>query len=257
MGSSGCGEQYRRDGVARLAGGFPGAAAASMAEAVWTELGRVHGIRRDDPATWPAGEARGLGRLRSEAAFGAIGTDLVEEAVTELVPDRPPHRHDDWGGPLVTFPAPGTWRVPAGGWHLDYPVRGAPGSALVLKWLAYLAPVVAGGGGTVALAGSHRLVAGWAAQASPGDPGRSATVRDALFALDPWLLRLRRDEPDAGRDEALLTGHEVRGVPVRVVELTGQPGDVVFLHPHVLHAAAPNHADGPRLMVTGGLYVPR
>jgi ectoine hydroxylase-related dioxygenase (phytanoyl-CoA dioxygenase family) len=38
-----------------------------------------------------------------------------------------------------------------------------------------------------------------------------------------------------------------------VVELTGQPGDVVFLHPHVLHAAAPNDGDGPRLMVTGGL----
>jgi hypothetical protein len=31
----------------------------------------------------------------------------------------------------------------------------------------------------------------------------------------------------------------------------------VFLHPHVLHAAAPNTADHPRLMVTGGLYVPR
>ena len=230
-------DRYLRDGVARLAGAFSPEVAGEMATAVWSELERVHGIRRDDRSTWPTGAPSGLGRLRSAGAFRAIGTDRVEDAVTALAPTRPPQQHDDWGGPLVTFPSPGTWRVPTTGWHLDYPVRGAPDSTLALKWLAYLAPVPAGGGGTVAVPGSHRLVARWSAQAPPEDPGRSAAVRDAVFEM--------------------LEGPEAHDVPVRVAELSGQPGDVVFMHPHVLHAAAPNHANGPRLMVTGGIYLPR
>jgi hypothetical protein len=40
-------------------------------------------------------------------------------------------------------------------------------------------------------------------------------------------------------------GAAVSGVPVRVVELTGQPGDVVFMHPHLFHAAAPNAPPHP------------
>ena len=43
---------------------------------------------------------------------------------------------------------------------------------------------------------------------------------------------------------------EIGGVPVRVVELTGEPGDVVFMHPWMVHAPAPNGADVPRIMVT-------
>jgi hypothetical protein len=249
-------EPFRRDGLTRLPGAFPAADADAMAQAVWSALGRMHGIRADERATWPAGEARGLG-LRRDGTFRTIGTDRVEAAIAELVPDRPPPPHDDWGGPLVTFPSPGPWRVPATGWHLDEPVRGAPAYRLLLKWLAYLGPVAAGGGGTVALAGSHRLVAGWVASAPPDDPGRSAGVRDAVFGRCPWFDRLRHGSADDRREDVLRTGEVVGGVPVRVVELTGRPGDVVFLHPHVLHAAAPNTADHPRLMVTGGLYVPR
>ncbi|WP_171064674.1 phytanoyl-CoA dioxygenase family protein [Actinomadura soli] len=48
-------------------------------------------------------------------------------------------------------------------------------------------------------------------------------------------------------------GTTVAGVPVRVVELTGRPGDVVFLHPHLFHAPAANRSAAPRLMITGGL----
>ena len=249
--------QYQRDGLVRVSEAFGPGAAEAMAATVWSELDRVHGMRPDDRATWRAGEVRGLGRLRTDGAFAAMGTAVVEDAVTTLAPDRPPPPHGDWGGPLVTFPAPSTWHVPSAGWHLDEPVRGAPAYRLLLKWLAYLGPVDDGGGGTVALAGSHRLVAGWADQAPPDDPGRSAPVRDAVFGLAPWFAVLRQGEHDARRDELLRAGEVVRDVPVSVVELTGGPGDVVFLHPHVLHAAAPNTSGRPRLMVTGGLYVPR
>ena len=40
----------------------------------------------------------------------------------------------------------------------------------------------------------------------------------------------------------------VEGVPLRVVELTGEPGDMVFCHPLIVHCAAPNRGARPRFM---------
>jgi ectoine hydroxylase-related dioxygenase (phytanoyl-CoA dioxygenase family) len=39
-------------------------------------------------------------------------------------------------------------------------------------------------------------------------------------------------------------------VPLKVLELTGEPGDVWITDLRVLHAAAPNASDRPRVMVT-------
>jgi Phytanoyl-CoA dioxygenase (PhyH) len=235
--------QYESDGYVRLAGGFGHDAAAGMARAVWAELERRHGIRPDDRSTWTVAEPKGLGALLQAGAFDGLGTGAVARAITVLLGtdawDRPPN----WGGALVTFPTPGTWAVPTAGWHLDWPARGAPSSQLLVKWLGYVSPVAPGGGATLVIAGSHHLVADWLAQADPADPGKSRTVRDAVFAMHPWFRDLGRATPGAGVT--------VRGVPVEVVELTGRPGDVVFLHPHLLHAASPNHGAGPRFMVTG------
>lgn len=43
-------------------------------------------------------------------------------------------------------------------------------------------------------------------------------------------------------------GAEIDGVAVRVVELTGAPGDMVFCHPTIVHAVAPNCGAQPRFM---------
>jgi ectoine hydroxylase-related dioxygenase (phytanoyl-CoA dioxygenase family) len=42
----------------------------------------------------------------------------------------------------------------------------------------------------------------------------------------------------------------VEGVPLKVMELTGQPGDAWLMDLRILHAAAPNGSDRPRLMIT-------
>lgn len=247
-------EAFEYDGFVRLPGAVPAADAAAMADAVWAELAGQHGVDRRDPTTWAAAATSGLGRLRKQDAFAALGSPSVRDAIAEVVGPREP---DDWGGTLVTFPEAGTWAVPHGGWHLDVPVRGAPGSTLVLKWLGYLEAVAPGAGGTVVLAGSHRLVAAWQRDAPAGDPGRSPAVRDAVFALDPWFRVLTSDEAGPAREEALSAGTSVHGVDVRVIELDGAAGDVVLLHPHLLHAAAPNHGSAARVMVTGGIYEAR
>jgi hypothetical protein len=214
-------DHFTEHGYVRIERAFA-PTAPTMAAALWAELERRHGIVRGRPETWTVTEPRGLGALRRAGAFDALATPTVVAAIDELLGHGWPAPFS-WGDPLVTFPRPGEWRMPRTGWHIDFPAR----STLRLKWLGYLAPVGPGGGGTVVLAGSHRRVADYLRTADPADPGRSSTVRDAVL-----------DEPaDDGR----------------AVELTGEPGDVVFLHPHLFHAPAPNHSTAPRLMVTGGL----
>ena len=65
----------------------------------------------------------------------------------------------------------------------------------------------------------------------------------------PWLKALTNDDGDPERNARLMvTGATIDGVSLRVVELTGQPGDVFVTHPWVMHAAAPNAAELPRMM---------
>jgi ectoine hydroxylase-related dioxygenase (phytanoyl-CoA dioxygenase family) len=51
-------------------------------------------------------------------------------------------------------------------------------------------------------------------------------------------------------------GTEIDGVPVRVVELTGEPGDMVFCHPTIVHCASPNHGAQPRFMRIAQITTP-
>jgi Phytanoyl-CoA dioxygenase (PhyH) len=255
-------EHFSQHGYVRIERAF---APAAMADALWAELERRHGIVRGRPETWTVVEPRGLGALRRGGAFDGLATAAVVAAIDELLGAGWPAPFS-WGDPLVTFPRPadrpseqpaerpserpaerlgdrpaerpserrgersaerpaerpgerpGEWRPPTTGWHIDFPAR----STLRLKWLGYLEPVGPGGGGTVIAAGSHHRVAEYLRTADPADPGRSAAIRDKVLGGDP-------------------------------IELTGEPGDVVFLHPHLFHAPAANHSAAPRLMVTGGL----
>lgn len=53
----------------------------------------------------------------------------------------------------------------------------------------------------------------------------------------------------ADRTAAFMDGETiVEGVPLRVVELTGEPGDMVFCHPVMVHCRAPNRGVRPRFM---------
>jgi ectoine hydroxylase-related dioxygenase (phytanoyl-CoA dioxygenase family) len=105
---------------------------------------------------------------------------------------------------------------------------------------AFLNAVAPRGGGTVVLSGSHRLVNHHIATTGVWRP---ADVKAALAAAHSWLREVwdGRRRPD---DEAVLDG-----VPAAVRELTGEPGDVVLMHPRTLHTPAPNTAAGPRMML--------
>ena len=60
-------------------------------------------------------------------------------------------------------------------------------------------------------------------------------------------MRGERIERFMGRVE------DLDGIPLQVVEATGNAGDVILVHPLVMHVAAPNNAAQPRFMMSGGV----
>jgi ectoine hydroxylase-related dioxygenase (phytanoyl-CoA dioxygenase family) len=113
------------------------------------------------------------------------------------------------------------------------------------QFFAFLSPVRPRGGGTLVQTWLHRLVAPYL-----GEEFRMPRVRAAL-AAHPWLRGLW--EPGHGGDRIQRYMHDgavVDGVPLRVVELTGEPGDVVLMHSDCFHTPALNRRTEPRMMIT-------
>ncbi|HEU4619878.1 MAG TPA: hypothetical protein VFV10_17700, partial [Gammaproteobacteria bacterium] len=68
-----------------------------------------------------------------------------------------------------------------------------------------------------------------------------------------------RARVDADERAARFIGRaeEHDGIPLQVVENTGAAGDVMLLHPLVLHVATPNKSAVPRLLLSGASIFPR
>ena len=100
------------------------------------------------------------------------------------------------------------------------------------------------------VSGSHRVVERFVATAPADVRADYRTCRLQFMQHDPWFRALARtDDPDPDRRARFMgSDHDADGIPVRVVELTGRPGDVVLTHPWTLHHAAPNTASYPRMM---------
>ena len=147
-----------------------------------------------------------------------------------------------------------TWELPSDGWHWD----GSPSECGLLIFSFYSC-VETGGGGTLLLSGSHRLIARFYESLSPIDLGQPHRAHRRMFcASQPWLRTLtgRTREPGLDRTTTFMEGtSDVGGIPCRVVELTGEPGDAVFCNLGMLHSAAPNCSDTPRIMRSKFLFL--
>ena len=50
------------------------------------------------------------------------------------------------------------------------------------------------------------------------------------------------------------TASAIGEVELRIVEMTGEPGDVILMHPLTLHAASPNCSATPRMALSTTVY---
>jgi hypothetical protein len=230
-------------GVAYVRGAVAKDAAAAIEDRVWEAFG-ARGVQRADPFTWPNGW-RGLQvklqHLRKSGMFAPFGNDAVASAISAAL-GNDWHELDPWGGPLISFPTEGPWKLPPYGWHSDLPARGGVERPSALRLFGFVSDVGPQGGGTLVIEGSHELIRRMVAE-SPGlDAGKSAIVKKELRRRYPWF------------NAPAMEPTEIDGVRVCVRELTGVAGDVAFMLPWTLHNVSMNCAATPRFMVTHTVY---
>ena len=239
-------DEFRTTGLLSLEEAFPRATAEAMCNRLWEFLASRDAIHRDEPSTWTVEYPAGFQPVTHSGAFRAVGGGPLCAALDALLGAGQWARPRWWGRPLVTFPQDGMWELPTRAWHFDC-MPASPGQRPV-QFFAFLNQVLPRGGGTLVLAGSHRLVAPYLRL---GEAFRLDRVRSSL-ATHPWLHGLWKPGEGGDRMQRYMNdGTVIDGVPLRVVELTGEPGDVVLMHSDCFHAAAPNRLTGPRMMLTG------
>jgi len=238
-------------GLIHLPGAVARSDAAKMCDLLWATLAKQHNMHRDAPETWNAGGAYGIQAPARSGVFSTMGSVMVRSALDGLFGPGSWEQPRYWGQHLVTFPSPGErWDVPYASWHLDAPAPSlAPKLPGVIVFV-FRAPVLDRGGGTVILAGSHRLVEAFAASADPSEEGRSADVRKAFNRTEPWLRALwSRDDRAERVQRFMIDGAVIRGISVKLVELTGEAVDAIIWRPWLFHAAASNCRSLPPLML--------
>ncbi len=207
-----------------------------MCSVIWQALGKV-GIVRDDPSTWTKTRPEHLQHLKSDPAFGAIGTERTIDAIRQVLEGQALPLPKNWGAFFLHFPTGGEWAIPSSGWHMDGDYTGAlmPPCGILIH--AMLNDVAARCGGTNILSGSHRLVHRWFTEhpPAPGAPG-DRTLRIARFHEQV---------------------EEIDGIPLQVVENTAAAGDLILMHSLLLHAVPAAHlGEQPRFVLSSGMHVP-
>ena len=238
-------------GLIRLDKLIPDATVAPARELVLHAL-EEEGVWRD--GSW-VGDATGrlssrlLRSLKRRTKSSTVFKDLVTEGLLDvvkvLVGGRAVRTLPDWPQVLCTPPNATSWTVPHKVWHLDVPRLGEVGLPGV-QMFSFLNTVAPGAGGTLVVAGSHRLL---------NDDGRisSKDVKKRLKREPYFRELLKPGERD--RQHFLDESGRVGDVELQVVELHGEPGDVFLTDLRLLHTLAPNVSRVPRLMVTQRFFL--
>lgn len=243
-----CDELSRR-GVTYLRAVISPDEAGAIEDRIWAFFAR-RGIDRRDRTTWPPGGLMsGVQGLRQAGVFAPFSNARLFAVVDQLLGAGTWTKPRQEGQALVSFPEPGPWEIPHKTWHFDLPAKGPTDCFHAVRAFGYAATVQPRGGATLLVEGSPALVRRMVEQAPNHNAGQSADVRRRLAARSPWFKALT----SAGGDriaQFMVDGDDIDGVHVRVIEATGDAGDVCIMHPWMLHNIAKNCAERPRMMMT-------
>lgn len=257
---------FMERGYVYLRQAFPSAAALEMREFMWAELKRLHGIERDEPSTWTI-NGRHSGKIqpgdfklnssRDNPVYAPIASERFMDAYAQLAGREAARLRKNGGGFLISFPEnhDQPWTLRANKWHIDFgPQPGRYGLIPPgLQTFKFFSEVDPGGGGTLIVAGSHRLALKFFQSLGSLDLELKKSLLDNRFSRShAWLAELTDKAPDQGERirRFMEEGSTIDGVPVKVVELTGEPGDVVLCHPAIFHCRSFNCSKVPRFMRT-------
>ena len=248
-------EEFERRGLLRLEGLLSAERVGAAREAVLRPLERLglwwDGAWRLDrwpKPQWPASglkTARVIGNKRPELEA------LIEEPALLAVVDRllegRPFDRGIYKRPQLLFTLPNieTWALPAG-WHLDVP-RLASGEGPGVQVFIFLDAVGPGGGGTLVIAGSHRLL----------NDGRFHKTGKVMKTLrrEGFFADLCSGALDGGEGlPSALGDDDVREGP-RLDDMVAQIGPVDRLPDHLGEAARPRLVQVTEAGVEGGRIV--
>ncbi len=258
-------DEFNRCGIVRMPGAIAKSAVEEMLATIWKNLRERYQIHREAPETWPEPGSRGVEQIGGDyrfmgtrhipktETFEQVGNAVVCRALDDLLGHGKWRRPERWGSLLVTFPeSRGAWDVPSAAWHLDFPASRALSGMAGVRIFTCLAKLTAGGGGTVFVAGSHRLVQNLVRE---GESVPSAEARKRLIRAYPWVKALCSRDEKADRVRRFMSvGSKAEGVEMRVVEMTGEAGDVILAHPLMLHAPVANCSTMPRIVLSGTAF---
>ena len=242
----------REHGWVRIPGAFDADAARLMRDAVWRALERL-GIHRNRPSTWVITQPPKLQHLKDDPVFRKVGSSRLLAAIDAVLEEQPHEWPKDWGAFFLGFPNTTPWHIPTSGWHIDAHYASPLLPARGVKTFALFGDVGPRGGGTLLVSGSHRLVYKWFQENPPPRGARSAQMR-SLLQRQPYVRDLHSPGDADERIERFMENiEEIDGIPLQVVEATGNAGDVILVHPLVMHVAAVNSGTEPRFMLSGGV----
>jgi Phytanoyl-CoA dioxygenase (PhyH) len=248
-------EEFDQSGIVLVPGAIAQRDIRDMCERVWAALNRRYQIHRDDPGTWKARRVAGFHDLPKSENFEEIGSPVVCAALDNLFEGRNWDRPERWASLLVTFPeSREPWDVPHKSWHLDFAALRRLQGLFAVRIFVCLAKLRPTGGGTLFLAGSHRLVQDLADRKA-AEKLRSAEAREGLIRDYPWVKGLCSFDAKVDRMQRFVrAGAAIGDVNVRVIEMTGEAGDVFMAHPLMLHVGSTNCTQDPRLVLSSTVY---
>jgi hypothetical protein len=275
-------QHFIEKGWVKLEQAIPRETALAAQDVVWTFLKERHGIDKDDQSTWTKGKVHlfQTGELYETPEFMSCNTERLFDGIEDLVGEgRNKERVPNAGfGTLPVNFYDGKdrpWTVPKRGWHYDgdFFTHYVDSSEQGLLVLGIFSDIGVQGGGTLVVEGSQHVVA--KVLSDHPDGLTYAEANQAAIHSNPWLAELagasthqkysvsnvshsynsifdenEGTDPNAARVEKFMnqTYETPEGYKLRVVETTGHTGDVIMVHPFLLHAASQNHSGIPRFL---------
>ena len=245
-------EHFRIHGWMRVQQAFSADAAAAMRDVVWAGLAGA-GIRRGAPATWTVERPTGLQSLKTDPVFDAVASQRLLATVGDILETRSFEKPKNWGALFIAFPSEGDWEVPSGGWHTDANYRSQLWPPKGVQIHSLFGDTAPRSGASLILSGSHRLIHTWFQDNPAPANAKSADMRKLLLG-HPYIRDLHTDGDPAARIVRFMDEvEEVDGIPLQVIENTGAAGDVLLLHPLLMHVASRNTGAGPRFLLSGSV----
>lgn len=270
---------FEQCGFLHVPAAFSAADAQVVSGLVWDLHAKKHGISQQDTTGWYTKSGSGArvygppsSQLKQSPQFKCLVKDLLATVdkefgagVWQLVARQNTTI-------FMNFPnVCGSWTVPAS-WHSDFPQDPADPTAKVLYAFAFLENLQPGGGATMILQGASLRAQAEDMQHCTGAgitiaETRSELLMETLAETDPWFKELfgplAGGSKNSGNYKHLCaketSERRVRsfmsdeilsgGVPMKVVELIGDAGDIVFWDPRCLHSPSNNRNSCPRIAI--------